>query len=58
MQVTTMGIDLTKQVFQVHGIDAHGAVVLKKRFTRSTLYACMATFRRAELDLSVPSVQP
>jgi transposase len=31
MQVTTMGIDLAKQVFQIHGIDAHGAVVLKKR---------------------------
>lgn len=38
MQITTKGIDLAKQVFQVHGIDTHGAVVVEKRFTRSALH--------------------
>jgi transposase len=42
MQVTTIGIDLAKQVFQIHGIDAHGTVVLKKRLARSTLHTFMA----------------
>ena len=24
MQITTVGLDVAKQVFQVHGVDAHG----------------------------------
>ena len=35
MQVSTIGLDLAKQVFQVHGVDASGAVVLRKRLRRS-----------------------
>ena len=27
MQVSTMGVDLAKSVFQVHGVDAAGEVV-------------------------------
>jgi transposase len=30
MKLTTIGIDLAKNVFQVHGVDAHGKVSLKK----------------------------
>jgi hypothetical protein len=30
-QVTTIGLDLAKQVFQVHGVDAKGATVLRKQ---------------------------
>ena len=33
-QITTLGIDTAKQVFQLHGVDAHGNVVLHKRITR------------------------
>ena len=25
MQITTIGLDLAKSIFQVHGVDAHGA---------------------------------
>jgi len=34
-QVTTMGIDLAKNVFQLHGIDAANKVVLRKALRRS-----------------------
>jgi len=34
MKVTTIGLDIAKSVFQVHGIDETGAVVLTRRFTR------------------------
>jgi transposase len=27
MQITTIGLDLAKNVFQVHGVDAEGRVV-------------------------------
>jgi transposase len=34
MKVTTVGLDLAKNVFQVHGVDAEGRVVLRKRLRR------------------------
>lgn len=35
MQFTTIGLDLAKQVFQIHGVDATGAVIVRKRLRRS-----------------------
>lgn len=32
--VTTIGLDLAKSVFQVHGVDEHGGAVLRQRLTR------------------------
>jgi transposase len=40
--VTTVGIDLAKNVFSVHGVDAHGAVVLRRIVTRGKLVAVVA----------------
>ncbi len=37
MNVTTLGIDLAKNVFQLHGVDRHGKTVLTKRVTRMKL---------------------
>ena len=34
MKVTTIGIDLAKTVFQVHGVDQHGKPVIKKQLKR------------------------
>ncbi len=34
MQISTMGIDVAKNVFQVHGVDAAERVVLKKQLRR------------------------
>ena len=33
--VTVIGLDLAKRVFQVHGVDQHGRVTVQKRLTRS-----------------------
>jgi len=35
MKITTVGIDLAKSVFQVHGVDEHGKVVLRKQLKRA-----------------------
>ncbi len=35
--VTTVGIDLAKNVFSLHGVDASGAVVLRKTVSRARL---------------------
>ena len=37
MEITTLGIDLAKSVFQLHGVDAAGSVVLKKKLRRSAV---------------------
>ena len=32
--VTTIGLDIAKSVFQVHGVDAHGKVVVRRQLKR------------------------
>src|SRR6201985_3096973 len=39
MQVTTIGLDIAKNVFQVHGIDANEKVVVRKQLRRSQVVA-------------------
>ena len=34
MQISTIGIDLAKNVFQIHGVDAHGKVVVVRQLRR------------------------
>src|SRR5436305_12284446 len=42
MQVTTLGLDLAKRVFQVHGVDAAGKVVIRRRLQRAEIAALFA----------------
>jgi transposase len=37
MKITTIGIDLAKEMFQVHGVDAHGKAALRKQLRRSEM---------------------
>lgn len=37
MKITTIGIDLAKDVFQVHGIDERGKIVLRKQLRRTQM---------------------
>jgi transposase len=39
MQITTIGLDIAKKVFQVHGIDAVEKVVVRKQLRRSQMLA-------------------
>jgi transposase len=39
MQITTIGLDIAKNVFQVHGIDANEKVVVRKQLRRSQVVA-------------------
>ena len=42
MNITQVGIDLAKLVFQVHGVDARGKVALRKRLKRQQVAAFFA----------------
>ncbi|MGO4810965.1 hypothetical protein AB4156_15475 [Cupriavidus sp. 2MCAB6] len=37
MSIALVGIDLAKNVFQIHGVDEHGKPVLRRRVSRSKL---------------------
>jgi transposase len=39
MKITTIGIDLAKNVFQLHGVDARGKTVIKKQLKRDQMAA-------------------
>src|SRR4051812_9072283 len=46
MQVTTIGLDLAKRVFQVHGVNAAGAVVFRRKLQRSEMVSFFAGLPR------------
>jgi transposase len=47
--VTTIGFDIAKSVFQVHGVDADGNVVLRRQLKR---HYVLAFFRKLPPFLS------
>ena len=42
MKITTVGVDLAKSVFQVHGVDGHGKPLLRKQLKRSEMVTFFA----------------
>ncbi len=42
MQVSTIGLDLAKRVFQVHGVGAAGQIVIRRKLQRSEMAAFFA----------------
>ena len=45
-EVSTVGIDLAKSVFQLHGSDGSGAVVFRKKLRRDQVLAFFSTLPR------------
>lgn len=41
-KIKTLGIDLAKTVFQLHGVDEHGVVVLRRQLKRTQLLSFLA----------------
>ena len=41
-EITTIGIDLAKTIFQLHGVDRHGKTSLKKTVSRAKLLETLA----------------
>ena len=37
--ITTIGLDIAKSVFQVHGVDAAGLVVIRRQLKRRSVLA-------------------
>ena len=49
-EIKTIGLDLAKHVFQVHGINAAGECVLRKRLRRGQVISFFAELRVVWLD--------
>ena len=55
MNATTMGIDLAKNVFSLHGVDGHGKVILKKTISRAKLLESFANLPRCVVGMEACS---
>lgn len=51
MNITTLGIDIAKNVFQLHGVDQRGKAVLQKRLTRTKLLPFLANLPACRIGM-------
>ncbi len=47
MQITTIGLDIAKNVFQVHAIDSDEKIVVRKQLRRSQVMRFFRSWRHA-----------
>lgn len=50
-EVTTVGLDIAKSVFQVHGIDAAGEVIVRRRLSRARMLPFFAKLPRCVVGI-------
>lgn len=50
-EVVTVGLDIAKSVFQVHGVDAEGQVVVQRRLTRARLIPFFEKLPRCRIGI-------
>lgn len=51
MHITTIGLDLAKQVFAVHGVDEHGRVAVKKMLRREQMVPFFTKLKRCTVAM-------
>lgn len=51
MEITRLGIDLAKNIFQLHGVDANGKAILKRKLKRHELAAFTAQLHPCEISM-------
>ena len=56
-EISMIGLDLAKNVFQVHGIDASGGVVLRRQLRRGAVEKCFAQLPPARWALRLVAVR-
>ena len=58
MQVTAIGLDLAKNVFQVHGIDAAENVVVRKQLRRGQVMAFFEALAPCLIGMAAREARP
>jgi len=51
MTIQSIGIDLAKNVFQIHGVDAQGECILVKRLRRDSLLPFLSTLNTCTIGI-------
>jgi len=54
MEITTVGLDLAKNVFQLHGVDKKGKTVLTKKLTRNKVLPFFANMAPCLIGMEFP----
>jgi len=57
-EVSTIGLDIAKSVFQIHGVGSNDEVVIRKRVRPSRLLEFFAALPRCLIGISSLMVQP
>ena len=57
-QITTVGIDLAKNVFSLHGVDGAGRLVLRRTLRRDLLVATVAALPPCRIGMEACSGAP
>ena len=57
MKITIVGIDLAKNVFQIHGVDEHGKAVVRKQLKREQMCAYFANLPTCLIVMEAVSVR-
>ena len=61
-EVSTIGLDIAKSVFQMHGVDGAGAVVIRRRISRAKMLEFFAELPACLVGMeacpSGPSLEP
>lgn len=55
MEITTVGLDVAKQVFQVHGVDARGKVMVRKQLRRKEVVEYFTKLPACEIGMEAGS---
>jgi hypothetical protein len=54
--MTTIGLDIEKSVFQVHGIDVEGKVIVRRQLKRRYVERSSRSFRVGGTSASAPGI--
>jgi len=55
MRITTVGLDLAKHVFQVHGIDQNGQALIRRQLRRGELIGFFRRLQPCLIDMEACS---
>ncbi len=55
MIVTTIGLDIAKSIFQIHGVDSEGRVTLRRRVHRHRLFEVLASLPACRIGIEACS---
>jgi len=56
--ITTIGLDIAKSVFQVHGVDAGGQVVIRRQLKRRSVLAFFQKLPRCLVGIEACAPHP